>query len=451
MMTESIITEVRSVDLPVTRYFATALSNLSAAYDKYRKVYDKSLLPLSSFPDRFFTTDIAGIEVGIAKAGKLSARTGKRGDRPIVIETTADPAELRTDHETGIGAYWIGTTAGVAAIFDPSGSSDPANWRRMKLEDALAESLAVAAAHLHSWSDVRPRSLSWLPIGHACQASCPFCFSKASVSEDYRGKLARNMDLARIAEVARDRGAERAVITGGGEPTLLDARQLRDGIATLSRALGRTIMITNGHILGHRDRGKARDDVTSWSDAGLSVLAVSRHAAEDPAAERLMGLRVDTAAAIELAREAGIAPRLIAVLQRGGVEDGESLNDYLDWAVEHGVGEINFKELYVSTSLESNWADREANRFSEENSVPLSLVLDAAEAGGWQLLSRLPWGAPVYEAAHRGHRIKIAAYTEPSVHWERANGIARSWNIMADGTVMASLEDRDSRVDIDGL
>lgn len=433
------------------RYFATALSNLAAAYDKYTKVYDKARLPMSTFPDRFFTLERSEIVIGLEKAYRLSRKTGRIGDRPVIVETRVDSATLRVDHHTGLGAYYFGTSAPIVALFDPNGAADSGQWKTWKLEDALAESIAVSSDVLLSWDRVRPRSLSWLPVGHACQASCPFCFSKASVSENYRGKLAKGMDLSAVALVAKRLGAQRAVITGGGEPTLLNAKELRDGINTLASALGRTVMITNGHLLSSRPHERAYEDIKSWSDAGLSVLAVSRHAANNDDAKRLMGLQVQSEVAISLAHEVGITPRLIAVLQKGGVQDETSLDEYLDWAVAHGVGEINFKELYVSTVLESNWADQAANRFSEANAVPLSLILEAARSRNWKVLSELPWGAPVFGATHRGHDLKIAAYTEPSVHWERANGIARSWNIMADGTVMASLEDHNSKVNYSEL
>ncbi|MDW9481825.1 radical SAM protein [Sinorhizobium meliloti] len=433
------------------RYFATALSNLAAAYDKYARVYDKTRLPLSTFPDRFFTLDVEEISIGLEKASRLCAKTGKKGDRPIVIETTLEASTLRSDHATRLGAYFLGTKTSISALWDPSAGADKEQWKSWKLEDALAESLAVSAGVLFSWDRVKPRSLSWLPVGHACQASCPFCFSKASVSENFRGKLAKGMDLRAVSLVAKRCGAQRAVITGGGEPTILNARELRDGIETLSSILGRTIMITNGHLLGSRPHDRAFGDVKAWADAGLSVLAFSRHAASDEAATRLMGLSVRTDVAVSLAQEAGITPRLIAVLQKGGVEDEASLDAYLNWAVDHGVSEINFKELYVSTALESNWADQAANLFSEQNAVPLSLILDTAKARDWAVESELPWGAPVFSVKHNGQTLKIAAYTEPSVHWERANGIARSWNVMADGTVMASLEDSNSTVNIDEL
>ena len=55
---------------------------------------------------------------------------------------------------------------------------------------------------------------------------------------------------------------------------------------------------------------------------------------------------------------------------------------------------------------------------------------------------------PIYSGEWRGAPLSIAAYTEPSVVWERTNPqrLARSWNLMASGECLASLEDAESRV-----
>lgn len=47
-----------------------------------------------------------------------------------------------------------------------------------------------------------------------------------------------------------------------------------------------------------------------------------------------------------------------------------------------------------------------------------------AEQHGFDMESHLPWGAPIYRGVWRGHslRIAIAAYTEPSLFWERTEG-----------------------------
>lgn len=134
------------------------------------------------------------------------------------------------------------------------------------------------------------------------------------------------------------------------------------------------------------------------------------------------------------------------MLQHGGVTDAAEVADYLSWAAAQGVEEVCFKELYVSTSTESLYFDRAANVWSREHQVSLSIVTGFAEQHGFELASRLPWGAPVYDGSWDGRPMRIAAYTEPSLLWERTNGIARSWNVMADGRCYASLEDRASEI-----
>lgn len=138
--------------------------------------------------------------------------------------------------------------------------------------------------------------------------------------------------------------------------------------------------------------------------------------------------------------------RWVCVLQRGGVDSQTSLSAYLDFVAESGVPEICFKELYVSTSAESLYHDAASNKWALENQVPLSLVISFCESNGFSKISELPWGAPVFEGLWRGKSIRIAAYTEPSVFWERSHGLCRSWNVMADKSVLASLEDKTSNV-----
>lgn len=43
--------------------------------------------------------------------------------------------------------------------------------------------------------------------------------------------------------------------------------------------------------------------------------------------------------------------------------------------------------------------------------------------------------------------MEIACYTEPSLYWERVNGVSRSWNLMSDSRLFVSLEDLNSQID----
>src|SRR5689334_3906674 len=71
------------------------------------------------------------------------------------------------------------------------------------------------------WRDCRFLSCSVLPVRMACNLTCPFCFSKSSVST-LRGDTVdwSKVPVEAYFEFARLRGATRLVITGGGEPLL---------------------------------------------------------------------------------------------------------------------------------------------------------------------------------------------------------------------------------------
>ena len=57
-------------------YYITVLSNLVRGYDKYARIYDKSNILESTYPNRFFLLSKHEIGVGIAKASRLLHKTG---------------------------------------------------------------------------------------------------------------------------------------------------------------------------------------------------------------------------------------------------------------------------------------------------------------------------------------------------------------------------------------
>jgi hypothetical protein len=218
-----------------------------------------------------------------------------------------------------------------------------------------------------------------------------------------------------------------------------------------AQALGKAVLITNGHHLTKLDGAARRAALRDYYEAGLGVLAVSRHHYDDDVNARLMNLQTPAAEIAATWREQrdawpGLRLRFTCVLQRGGVDTPEEIERYVAWCAAIGVEEICFKELYVSTSIESVYHTHAANAWSRAHQAPLSLVLDFAAAHEFREVARLPWGAPVFRGAWHGKRMQIAAYTEPSLFWERTQAIARSWNLMADGRCLASLEDRASEI-----
>jgi molybdenum cofactor biosynthesis enzyme MoaA len=438
-----------------TLFHVTVLSNFARGFDKYTRRYSKEGIPESTYPDRFFLLRRDELGIGIQKATGLQKKLGAEGNRLVVLETEVDGATLQPNSPTGRGQFIQSDHITLTGLHElEHGDSVAASMREVTVEEVMAASLQLLNPKLIPFEEIHPRAVSFLPVALACQAKCPFCFSKASVSaEQPAAKPDWGMIRAWLNR-ARSSGAERAVITGGGEPTLLPEQVLLQLIAACAGDFEKVVLITNGYTIAGASGSDQVDRLRALRDVGLRVLAISRHHHETDQSQRLMNLNIPLETLIRTWREhrdrwPNLRLRLICVIQKGGVEDAQSVDNYLSWAANEGVEEVCFKELYVSTSAESVYHDRSANDWSRRNQVPLSLITDFAERQGFVVESRLPWGAPVYAGNWRGKPLRIAAYTEPSLFWERTHGIARSWNIMADGRCNVSLEDRASEIKLE--
>ena len=243
------------------------------------------------------------------------------------------------------------------------------------------------------------------------------------------------------------------VITGGGEPGLVRPDLLQAVIAAGNSLFGKTVLITNGHHLSRQNPTALAATMAGYASAGLGVLAISRHHHDDDVSEGLMKLRTDVAAVARFwqAGRSGwptVNLRLTCVLQRGGNRrhGRDRIPRRLGLLPRH-PRRFALRELYVGHERGVRSHHRHAaNEWSQRNQIPRVLVLEFAARHGFVETGRLPWGAPIFSGAWQGWPLRFAAYTEPSLWWERANGIARSWNLMSDGRCLASLEDRASEI-----
>jgi len=433
-----------------TLWHVIVLSNFARGYDKYRREYSKRGIPESTFPDRFFLLRQEEIGKGIEKCEKLLTKLGLPGNRILAISTKVSPQHLNPNLRTGIGRFIESDGVFVNGLYwiDNDGSLAP-----VSTEEAMAASLSLLDKDLQAFKSLKPRTLSVLPIAKGCQAACPFCFSESSVSAEQDQAKLDAADIEQAIAAAKLRGAERFVITGGGEPGLLKHEKLCAFIKVGSEVFGKVILITNGYHLANKSEEEREEMLRDYHQAGLSVLSLSRHHDDNVVSAKIMSLDVNVAAIADSWQKGqadwpGLKLRLICVLQKEGVGSKDNLQKYLNWAGNLGVPEICFKELYISTSVESVYHQHAANLWSDANQVSLALLLSFLEDNGFEQVSELPWGAPIYNGNWKGHTLQIAAYTEPSLIWERMNGIARSWNIMADGRCLVSLEDRASEIEV---
>jgi hypothetical protein len=436
-------------------FHVTVLSNFARGFDKYSHSYSKARIPESTYPDQFFLLRRSELGIGVQKASHLLEKLGLPGNRLIVLKTELDPSLLRRNTATGRGQFVLSSQITLSELFEIEHDDEGViRLCPFAVEDAMAASLRLLNQEFLPFGQIRPRAISFLPVALACQAKCPFCFSKASVSLDQSTAKPDWEKVSAWLGRAQAHGAERAVITGGGEPTLLPFALLERLVAACASRFDKVVLITNGHTLATATEADQLTHLDALYDAGLRVLAISRHHFDARQNERLMRLHTPVEALVHIWREnpsrwPELRLRFISVLQEGGVEDDGTIENYLSWAINLGVEEICFKELYVSTSAESVYHDRAANEWSRNHQVPLLLVERFAERQGFIVESRLPWGAPIYRGRWLGSPLRIAAYTEPSLFWERTQGVARSWNVMADGRCHVSLEDRASEISLE--
>lgn len=281
---------------------------------------------------------------------------------------------------------------------------------------------------LHPWNDCRFLTCSVLPVARACNLKCPFCFSRSSLSALQRERVDWSaLNIERYFEFAQSKGATRLVLTGGGEP-LLRPDDVLHLVQRGRRFFEEIACFTNGTYL-------TRDLATRLADAGLSYLCYSRHHHNDARCTSLMGDGTPTLDAFFHAAEP-LTVRATCVMSRGNIDSVPAVWKYIHALSHYGVHQFTFKHTYVahanslfSGSEENHWASRHRVHFD-----PF--------AGRGRIIARLPWGPVIRRINER----QVCYYHEPTPTWEQEHGLCRSCNLMSDGTVYASLEDRSSRL-----
>jgi len=276
------------------------------------------------------------------------------------------------------------------------------------------------------WRDCRFLTASVLPVRMACNLTCPFCFSKSSISTlGGDGVDWSRMDVEEYYEFARRHGATRLVITGGGEP-LLRPEAVVDLVARGRRYFDEIACFTNGTYL-------SRDLARRLIDAGLSYVCYSRHHDDDERCRALMGRGAPRLEDF-IAAAGPLKIRATCVMTQGWIDSVADVRRYMDVLGGYGVREFTFKHTYVAYE-HSVFAGSKHDSWAHEHQIQTSPLEQWGE-----IVARLPWGPCI----RRLGELQACYYFEPTPAWEREHQLCRSSNLLSDGRVYASLEDERS-------
>jgi pyruvate-formate lyase-activating enzyme len=280
-----------------------------------------------------------------------------------------------------------------------------------------------------AWTTCRFLTCSVLPVRMACNLDCKFCFSKSSVSALRHDRHEWDeTQLRSYYTFARNRGAARLVITGGGEPllrpeaTLLALELARDFFSE-------TALFTNGALLTDAL-------VRQLAERNLSYLCFSRHHHDDVRNQELMGQGAPALDEFFGLVNGRLKVRATCVMCRGFIDDVAGVWQYLRQLRRYLVREFTFKHTYVAYER-SLFGATAQNQWASTHQVQT----DPFHARG-EVLATLPWGPQI----KRIDDLQLCYYFEPTPEWELQHQLARSTNLLADGRVYASLEDQRSHL-----
>ncbi|HDN27257.1 MAG TPA: radical SAM protein [Thioploca sp.] len=276
------------------------------------------------------------------------------------------------------------------------------------------------------WKKCRFLTCSVLPVRMACNLNCLFCFSKSSLSALRHDALDwQTIDIRHYYEFARSQGANRLAITGGGEP-LLRPQEVLYLIQQGRDYFKEITCFTNGSYL-------TRELAAALADAGLSYLCYSRHHQDDERCRTLMGNQVISLE--HFFKNAGpLKVRAICVMCQEYIDNTKAVWQYIKTLQRYGVKEFTFKHTYVAYD-ESVFKESNQNHWTQAHKVEYDPFANEGE-----IVARLPWGPEIRQIGE----LQVCYYYEPTPQWELEHRLCRSSNLLSDGKVYASLEEKQS-------
>ena len=247
---------------------------------------------------------------------------------------------------------------------------------------------------------MRIQTLSIVAGSEACNARCPFCVSKMTVSHGLglHEPEVNWRNFRKACQLAAQSGVTTAMLTGKGEPTLFPGQITSYLEAMADFGFPLLELQTNG-ILLVQQRERYAPHLQRWYELGLSTVAVSiMHADAERNREIYLPHQdhyVDLPALIDLLHQAGLSVRLACIMAGGYVDSVAEVRDLVAFARAHRVEQLSVRPV----ARPGQSRDEATAAWTAAHQLPAGAeraIAEWAAAAGTRLMT-LAHGAVVYD------------------------------------------------------
>jgi molybdenum cofactor biosynthesis enzyme MoaA len=239
----------------------------------------------------------------------------------------------------------------------------------------------------------------------ACNAKCPFCVSKMTLTPGTGKHPQIHWDrfetACKIVEHARD-GLISVVLTGVGEP-MLYPKKIDEYLVRLNGRFPLVELQTNGVSV---ELAAKLNWLETWKDKGLTQVSISITHTNPNRSNKIMGITAfyNYWNAVERLKEAGFSVRLNCTMLKSGIYLPSQSHDLIDLCAERGVDKLTLREVVVPSDprnlLVAQWVN------DEKPHGAAARLCKNLEMNGASLLLKLPHGGVVYDV--RGQNVAVA-------------------------------------------
>jgi sulfatase maturation enzyme AslB (radical SAM superfamily) len=283
------------------------------------------------------------------------------------------------------------------------------------------------------------QSVSIVPESVGCNGRCKYCIA-AMTPHLNQGKRINLNRLHDALIYAKSGGAQTAIITSKGE-TLLSQWAFIGQILNSCREenFGQRDMHTNAFLIENR----MDEFYSSFIDikGRLTNITITVASLIPEINNELMGSSYDFKKTLNfLSQDCDLLVRLSCVMNKRGVHDRKTIEDYIKKSKEFGVRAIVFRELWIPRTQNHDTAGETVTSWSRENKVDIGTgeraLQEMREEGIAHPIFTLPWGQIVYDV----DGVNVVCSTCTENFWESDKGSIKSVVFLPDNHLYSSWE-----------